>query len=336
MRTRKLVTALGIIIAGAMLAGCGTPASTPTSSPAEPTKAATASATTEMPTTAPTTELAGNVAIDGSSTVYPITEAIAEEFGLKNPKVKVAVGISGTGGGLKKFCNDELDIANASRAIKDSEKEACQQKTVEYTEFLVGLDGLTVVTNPKNDFVQCLTVEQLKKIWDTGSTVKSWKDVDSKFPDQPLTLYGPGTDSGTFDFFTEAINGKAKQSRSDYTASEDDNVLVQGISGDTNSLGYFGLAYYTENKDKLKAIAIDAGNGCVDPSFETVNAGKYKPLSRPLYVYAKNSALARPEVFGFLKFYIENAKQVVDDVGYVNVSDEQYTKDMEALAKFAK
>lgn len=332
MRTRFVYIATLLTIVGLSLSACGAPAATT----APVATSAPATAASEPTKAAPVAELSGNVAIDGSSTVYPITEAVAEEFGAVHPKVKVAVGIAGTGGGFKKFCNDETDISNASRAIKDSEKQACSDKKIEYTEFLIGLDGLTLVVNPKNTFAQCLTVAQLKKIWDTGSTVKSWKDVDPSFPDQPLTLYGPGTDSGTFDFFTEVINGKAKQSRADYTASEDDNVLVQGIAGDANALGYFGLAYYIENKDKLRAVQIDGGKGCVEPSFDTVNAGTYTPLSRPLFFYAKNSALSRPEVFEFAKFYIDNAPKVVDEVGYVAVPQARYDEDKAALAKFAK
>ncbi len=332
MRTRFVTAITLLMIVMVALSACGAPAATsaptaavqPTAAAVEPTKAS------------PAMELAGDVAIDGSSTVYPITEAVAEEFGAVHPKVKVAVGISGTGGGFKKFCNGETDISNASRAIKDSEKTACMEKQIEYTEFLIGLDGLTVVVNPKNTFAQCLTVAQLKTIWDAGSVVKNWKDVDPSFPDQPLTLYGPGTDSGTFDFFTEVINGKAKQSRSDFTASEDDNVLVQGIEGDANALGYFGLAYYIENKDKLRAVQIDNGKGCVAPSFDTVNTGAYTPLSRPLFFYAKNSALSRPEVFEFAKFYIDNALKVVDEVGYVAVPQARYDEDKATLAKFAK
>ena len=198
----------------------------------------------------------------------------------------------------------------------------------------MGLDGLTVVVNPANNFAQCLTVEQLKTIWDAGSAVKSWNQVDPSFPDQPLTLYGPGTDSGTFDFFTEVVNGKARQSRSDYTASEDDNVLVQGVSGDVNALGYFGLAYYIENQDKLKSVAIDGGKGCVEPSFETVNKGEYAPLSRPLYIYAKKAALERPEVLEFVKFYLTNAETLVSEVGYVAVPQNVYDAGLGLLAAY--
>lgn len=333
MRT-KVVFAIAILLMA--LSACATPA--PTTAPATAPTTAPATAATAAPVepTKAAPELSGDIAIDGSSTVYPITEAAAEEFGLLHPQVKVAVGISGTGGGFKKFCNGETDISNASRAIKSSEKEACAANNVEYTEFLVGLDGLTVVINPKNTAVQCLTVAQLKQIWDTDSKVKNWKEIDPSFADQPLTLYGPGTDSGTFDFFTEVINGEAKRSRADYTASEDDNVLVQGIEGDVNALGYFGLAYYIENQDKLKAVQIDGGKGCVAPSFDTVNKGEYAPLSRPLYFYANNKALSRPEVYEFTKFYLDNAQLVVSEVGYVAVPAERYEEGRAALAKFAK
>ncbi len=286
--------------------------------------------------TSGTVKLSGTVTADGSSTVFPISEAVAEEFRSQQPDVKVTVGTSGTGGGFKKFCNGEIDISNASRAIQDSEKQACANGGIEYTEFLIGLDGLTVVVNRANNFAECLKVEQLKAIWNKDSRVKNWKEVDPSFPDQPLTLYGPGTDSGTFDFFTEVVNGKAKESRSDYTASEDDNVLVQGVSGDQNALGYFGLAYFLENENKLKPVAIDGSKGCVEPSFETVSNKTYTPLSRPLYIYAKNASLARPEVHEFVKFYLTVAPTVVPEVGYVTLQPAEYQKGLDALAKFSK
>ncbi len=284
--------------------------------------------------------LSGQISVDGSSTVFPITEAIAEEYGKTQKDVKVTVGIKGTGGGFKVFCSENAAertaIQDASRAIKAAEVDLCKKAGIEYFELLIGLDGLTVVVNPANNFATCLTKEELKKIWDTGSTVKNWNEVNASFPNQPLTLYGPGTDSGTFDFFTEEINGKAKQSRADYTASEDDNTLVQGVSGDANALGYFGLAYYLENKDKLKALEIDGGKGCVAPKFETVADGTYAPLSRPLYIYVNNKDLERPEVFDFVAFYLSNAKNVVDEVGYVNVADEVYATGLATLAKMKK
>jgi len=311
-----------------VLSACAAPAATsaPTTAP---------QATQAAPTSAPAMALSGAVAIDGSSTVYPITEAVAEEFGNAHKDVKVTVGIAGTGGGFKKFCNDETDISNASRPIKDSEKDECKAKGIEYEEFKIGLDGLTVVVNPKNTAVTCLTKDQLKLIWDKDSTVKNWKDVDPAFPDAPLTLYGPGTDSGTFDFFTEVINGKAKQSRADFTASEDDNVLVQGVEGDTHALGYFGMAYYLENKDKLTALQIDGGKGCVAPSYDTVLNGTYAPLSRPLFFYVKKASLTRPEVLEFVKFYLISAKQIVDEVGYVEAPQATYDENLSRLAHYS-
>ncbi len=301
--------------------------------------AACAPAATEAPaqtqapagTEAPATSLSGDIIADGSSTVFPITEAMAEEFGAQHPDVRVSVGESGTGGGFKKFCNNETDISDASRPIKDSEKELCAAAGVDYVEFKIGLDGITVVVNPANEFAACLTTDQLKALWNKDSTISNWNQVDPSFPDQPITLYGPGTDSGTFDFFTEAINGTAKDSRADYTASEDDNVLVQGIAGDPNALGYFGLAYFVENQDKLKEVAVDAGTGCVTPSYETVADGTYTPLSRPLFIYVKKSALARPEVFEFVKFYLQNAPELVKEVGYINVDQSVYDADLQTL-----
>lgn len=316
MRVRMYVLYPTLLMSIALVVSACSPAATP--------------APTEPPTEEPAAELSGDIAIDGSSTVFPITEAVAEEFRAVHPQVHVTVGISGTGGGFEKFCNGELDIVDASRAIRDTEKEACAAAGIEYEEFLVGLDGLSVVVNPANDYVSCLTTEQLKAIWDAGSTVDNWNQVDPSFPDEPLTLYGAGTDSGTFDFFSEVINGEAKRSRSDYTASEDDNVLVQGIRGDPNGLAYFGMAYFLANQDQLKAVEIDGGEGCVAPSFETVNSAEYAPLSRPLYIYARKDSLERPEVVAFADFYLTEAPGLVNEVGYVAVPQEQYD---EALAR---
>ena len=340
-RSKLLYVLSSTVALAILLSACGgASAPAPTIAPEatqSPTGAPAATATdAPAPTEEPAMQLSGDIAVDGSSTVFPITEAVAEDFGGQYPDVRVTVGISGTGGGFKKFCNGETDISDASRAIKSTEVELCAQNGVEYEEFLVGLDGLTVVVNPANTFAQCLTVEQLKLIWDKDSTVKNWKEVDPSFPDQPLTLYGPGTDSGTFDFFTEEINGKAKQSRADYTASEDDNVLVQGVGGDPNAMGYFGLAYYVENQDKLNAIAIDGGKGkgCVEPSFDTVNKGEYTPLSRPLFIYVKNASLERAEVFEFVKFYLTSAPTLVTEVGYVAVAQEKYDEGLAALEPY--
>jgi len=275
-------------------------------------------------------KLSGTIVGDGSSTVFPITEAVAEEFGKVQSGVKVSVGISGTGGGFKKFCNGETDFNDASRPITDAEKQACADKGIQYTEFKIAFDGIAVVTNKKDDFAQCLTVPELKSIWDTGSTVKKWSDVRADWPDKPIKLYGPDTDSGTFDYFTEAINGEAKRSRADYTASADDNVLVQGIEGDDNSLGYFGFAYYEENRDKLNLVAVDAGKGagCVLPSHDTILNNTYSPLSRPLFVYVRNDALQQPEVAAFLRYYLTEGPPLISEVGYVPAPDSVYQDDL--------
>ena len=272
-----------------------------------------------------TRELSGSISADGSSTVYPITEAMAEEFGVEHEgRVRVTVGLSGTGGGFKRFCAGETDLSNASRPIKESEKQLCQQNGVAYAELPVAYDGLSVIVNPQNNFAQCLTVAELKKIWQPGSTVKRWSDVRAGFPNSEIKLYGPGTNSGTFDYFTEEIVGEAGASRADYTASEDDNVLVQGVEGDANSLGYFGYAYYKENAQRLKLVGVDGGAGCVQPSEQTIKGGSYTPLSRPLYIYVSQKSLARPEVKAFVDFYMAHANELVPQVGYVPLDAAQY------------
>ena len=266
------------------------------------------------------------VKIDGSSTVYPISEAVAEEF-QKKTGVKVTVGESGTGGGFKKFCRGETDISDASRPISQKEMDACKEAGIQYIELPVAYDALTVVVNSKNAWVKSFTVEELKKIWAPGSSVKNWNQVNPAYPNQPLQLFGPGTASGTFDYFTEAINGKAKSSRSDYTPSEDDNVLVTGVAGNPGSLGYFGYAYYEENKDKLRAIPIIAKGTTtpVLPSPEAVMNGTYQPLSRPLFIYVNATAAAfRPEVKAFVNFYLENAPKLVKEVKYVPLPTDDY------------
>ena len=263
------------------------------------------------------TGLTGTVRIDGSSTVFPVTEAVAEEFQIENRAVRVTVGISGTGGGFKKFCSGETDISDASRPIKDSEREMCAANGIEPIEVTVAFDGLAVMVNPQNDFASCMTVDELKRIWEPGSAISRWSQVRDGWPDKKIKLYGPGTDSGTFDYFTEAIVGEEDASRPDFTASEDDNVLVQGVAGDQFALGYFGYAYYAENTDKLKLVAIDDGHGCVAPSPETVQGGAYTPLSRPLFIYLNRTALDRPEVKAFVRYYLTNAPELVPQVGYV-------------------
>ncbi len=267
------------------------------------------------------------IKIDGSSTVYPITEAVAEEF-QKSTKVKVTVGESGTGGGFKKFCRGETDISDASRPISQKEMDACKEAGIQYIELPIAYDALTVVVNSKNDWVKSLSVDELKKIWGPGSSVKNWKDVNPAYPDKKMGLYGPGTASGTFDYFSEAINGKAKAHRTDYTPSEDDNVLVQGVTGNVGGLAYFGMAYYEENKDKLRAIPISAkaGGPATLPSVETVENGTYQPLARPIFIYVNATAAAfKPEVKAFVNFYLDNAPTLVKEVKYVPLPTADYT-----------
>jgi phosphate transport system substrate-binding protein len=276
--------------------------------------------------------LNGTVSIDGSSTVYPITEAIAEEFLNEEPEIRVTVGVSGTGGGFKKFLASETDINDASRTIKASEEETAKAAGINYLEIPVAYDGLAVVIHPANDFVDNLSVEELRRIWQPGSTVDSWDDVRPEWPAEPIRLYGPGTDSGTFDYFTEAVNGESGASRPDYTASEDDNVLVQGISGDTNSLGFFGYAYYVANKDRLKLVPIDNGEAIVSPEETTIKDGSYSPLSRPIFIYVNTAALAKPAVATFIDFYLSTADQVVHETGYVSLGQQVYQEQLERVA----
>jgi phosphate transport system substrate-binding protein len=266
--------------------------------------------------------------IDGSSTVFPVTEAVAEEFQkAKKGKIKVTVGIAGTGGGFKKFCRGETDISNASRPILKQEMEACKGVGIEYIELPVAFDALTVIVNPKNEWSPTMTVAELKKIWEPAAQgkVTKWNQVRASWPDAPLKLFGAGADSGTFDYFTEAITGKAKSSRGDFTASEDDNVLVQGVANDHNALGFFGFAYYAENKGKLKAVAVDNGKGPVGPSEKTVLDGTYQPLSRPIYIYVNKKSLAKPEVKEFTEYYLKHAPKLVREVKYVPLPDKVYT-----------
>lgn len=317
----------------ASLTACGRPQQTATGDSA--TDASPAGTTVSSEGSA----LSGNVKADGSSTVFPISEAIAEEFQKANPNVQVTVGTSGTGGGFEKFCNGETDISNASRPIKAKEAEACRAKGIEFIELPVAFDALSVVVNPQNDWAECLTVEELKTMWEPAAQGKitNWNQVRPDFPNAPLTLYGPGTDSGTFDYFTDAIVGEEGASRGDFTASEDDNVLVQGVSGDRNALGYFGYAYYEENRDRLKLVAIDDGDdsngqGCIAPSEATVLDNTYQPLARPLFVYVSKQAAERPEVKSFVEFYANKAnKDLIAETGYVPMSDDIYDK---VLARF--
>lgn len=319
---RRIGVALlaGLLVIAAA-AACGsdptaTPRPTATSAPSSGgTTATQAPEPTEPPAME---ELSGEIEIDGSSTVFPVTAAVAEEFRKEHGGVQINVGFSGTGGGFKRFAAGETAISDASRPIKDSEKEAAEANGIEYIELKIGTDGLSVMVSLENDFVDCLSVEQLHEIWKPESTVNNWNDVNPDWPDNKINLYGPGTDSGTFDYFTEEINGEAKLSRADYTASEDDNVLVRGIAGDRNALGYFGYAYYAENTDKLKVIGVDHGDGCVVPSPETIEDGSYGKLSRPLFIYVDVDALKnRPEVAAFVDFFLDNATALVREVGYI-------------------
>lgn len=277
------------------------------------------------------TGLSGTIEIDGSSTVFPITQAMAEEFQNINPDVKINVGISGTGGGFKRFTKGETDISDASRPISASEIAAAQTNNIDYVELEIALDGVAVVVNPQNTWVDYLTTAELKAIWNQNSTVTKWSEVRAGWPDQPLHLYGPGTDSGTFDYFTEVINGKAKSSRADFTASEDDNILVQGVSGDANSLGYFGYAYYVENADKVKVVPIDSGSGPVTPDDAAITSNEYTPLSRPLFIYVNAASLQRDEVRAFAEFYMENGEILVHEVGYTPLDAQVYQDNLSTI-----
>lgn len=270
-------------------------------------------------------QLTGIVNIDGSSTVYPITEAVAEEFKKVYPDVKVAVALSGTGGGFKKFVRGETDINDASRPITKFEDSIAKANNIHYIELTVAYDGLAVVINPKNDWCKDITVAELKKIWEPEAQGKitHWNQIRPEWPNEPIHLYGAGVESGTYDYFTEAIVGKAHSSRGDYTSSEDDNVLVQGVSSDKFALGFFGYAYYEENKDKIKLVAVDNGNGPVLPSVETVKNKSYAPLSRPLYIYINNKAAERKEVQEFVNFYLDKMSNLVPEVGYIPLSEEE-------------
>lgn len=280
----------------------------------------------------PQEQLSGPVVVDGSSTVQPLTAAAAELFQAEQSGVNVTVGTSGTGGGFKKFCAGETDISDASRAIKDDEKKLCTDKGINFSELQVANDALTVVVNKANDWVDCLTVEALKKMWEPNSAVKSWNQVDPKFPNEPLALYGAGTDSGTFDYFTAEIVGKEGESRTDYNPSEDDNVTVQGVAGAKGALGYFGFSYFEENADKLKAVKIDGGKGCVEPSVATAQDGSYTPLSRPLYIYPSDTGLKKKQVLAFVEFYLAKNQEIVEAARFVPLTDEQQKKAQDELA----
>jgi phosphate transport system substrate-binding protein len=284
------------------------------------------------------TTLEGTIKVDGSSTVFPITEAVAEEFRTVQPKVKVTIGVSGTGGGFKKFSRGETNISDASRPIKDKEITACAENNINYIELEVAYDGLAVLVHLENDWVDSFTIEELKKIWepDAQGKIMKWNQIRPEWPNEEIHLYGPGVASGTYDYFTEAIVGKSGSSRGDFTASEDDHVLVQGITGDKYSLGFFGLAYYTENKDKLTLIGVHNGEEVVKPTLETVSNGTYRPLSRPLFIYVNSTSVKQPEVVEFVNFYIDNAGDLSKDVGYIPLPIEIYTKQKENFKNFVE
>jgi phosphate transport system substrate-binding protein len=271
--------------------------------------------------------LRGKISADGSSTVGPFAIAAAERFKKKNPGVNVTVGISGTGGGFERFCKGETDLSNASRPIRQAtEVSVCTQNGVKYVAFTVANDGIALVVNRDATWVNCLTVDELKRIWNTGSNVNNWSQVRSGFPNVPLKLFGPGTDSGTFEFFTEKVNGRARASRADYTPTENDNVIVEGVSGERGGLGYFGLSYYEENKSRLKVLQVDGGGGCVTPTVNSVQRVQYKPLSRPVFIYAKRSSFRRPEVAAFIGFIFNNERAISTTAKMVPLTDRQLQK----------
>lgn len=277
------------------------------------------------------------VSVDGSSTVYPITEAMAEQFGATaSTPVNVTIATSGTGGGFKTFCAGERDISNASRPIKDSEQALCATNGIEYLELQVAIDGLSVVVNPSNAFVECLTVPELKAIWEPGSTITTWSQVRPTWPNEPIRLYGAGTNSGTFDYFTEAIMGTVGSIRDDFSASEDDNVLVQGVEGDKNALGFFGYAYYAENPTRLKAVSVDGGAGCVALNPETIKNGTFAPLSRPLFIYVSRASWEREVVRNFVRFYLEHGATIVPETGYIPLDAARYAEELAKLEPFGQ
>jgi phosphate transport system substrate-binding protein len=324
MRKNRLV--LAIAISGALafgVAACGDDEEEPTAASGTTTEESSSSG-----------ELSGQIAIDGSSTVAPFAEAAAELFNEENPEVQITVGTSGTGGGFEKFCAGETDISDASRPIKDDEEvPICEENAVEYTEIQVANDGIAIATN-KDLAVDCLTTDQLKQLWNKGSKVTSLAEVDPSLPDTELSLYGPGTDSGTFDFFTDEINGEEGVSREDYEASEDDNQLVTGVSGDEGGLGYFGFSYYEGAADSLNLVGVDSGDGnCVKPSLETIQDGSYKPLARPLFMYPSTKAMERPEVKAFMDFVTTQAPAIAEAAKIVPLTDEQVAEAQGALAQ---
>ena len=334
--TRHLASAKGLLIIG-LLAAVVMVACSSDESPDQPATAASGDVSAPAATARPTVKsespqagpLSGEIVIDGSSTVYPVTVAAAEDFRKEHPHVQIPVGISGTGGGFKKFTAGETVVSDASRPIKDSERELAAQNGITFIELAVAYDGLSVLVNPDNDWASCLTTDQLHEIWKPDSEITSWNQVDPSYPNLDIVLYGPDADSGTFDYFTEEINGDTGIIRDDFFPAVDDNVLVQGIAGDRGALGYFGYAYYVANTDKLKLVGVDGGSGCIEPNETTINDGSYSPLSRPLYIYVNIPALSRPEVKAFVDYYLANAADLAASVGYVGLPQPLYDQ-MEA------
>ncbi|HAX39472.1 MAG TPA: phosphate ABC transporter substrate-binding protein [Clostridiales bacterium] len=333
MKQNKWIAALLLVMAAMLAFAACSPAAAPAAQ-AEATKAPAAEvapASAPEATEEPMVALSGDIIIDGSSTVFPITEAVAEEFRMVHPGVNIPIGISGTGGGFKKFIIKEIDINDASRPIKDSEAADAAANGVEFVEFIIAYDGLSVIVNVQNDFVDSLTMEELNMIWKPDSTVTTWKDVRPEWPDEKIKLYGADTDSGTFDYFTEEVNGETGAIRTDFTPSADDNVLVQGVAGDKYALGFFGYSYYMENTDKLKAVRIDSGSGPVEPTFETIKDGSYSPLSRPLFLYVTTEALAKEHVRAFITYYLTEGVALISQVGYVPLEDALYAIELAKL-----
>ena len=329
----NLLALATLLIAGALalaIIGCGGGEDESTEATAETSESGTGTTSSQE-----FSQLRGDINIDGSSTVFPITEAMAEEFGIATEgNVRITVGVSGTGGGFNKFCAGETVISDASRPITQSEVDLCAEGGVEFVEIPVALDGLSVMVNPSNDFVECMTVDELHTIWapEAEEVITRWNQVRPEWPDEKIGLYAPGVDSGTFDYFTETVNGESQASRADFLPSEDDNVLVTGISGDRGALGYFGYAYYSENADRLKLLSIDGGDGCITPTEETINNGTYAPLSRPLFIYVAADALNQPQVKTFVEYYLDvGNRNLVSETGYIPLPDTVYDL---ALAKF--
>jgi phosphate transport system substrate-binding protein len=323
---RVLILALSLFVLGAAVTGCGR--DRPSDEPIAEEEISEEEAFQGFGEEA----LTGRVRADGSSTLAPYVSLAAERFRKENPDVQVSVGVAGTGGGFERFCRGETDLSNASREIEDEERAACERKRIRFIELHVANDGLSVVVSPENDWAECLTVAQLKRIWQPNSNVHSWADVDPSFPEEELTLAGPGTDSGTFDYFTDAIVGEEGASRTDYTATEDDNVIVNAVSGERGGLGYLGLSYFEQNQERLRAVQVDGGDGCVAPSVETVQSGEYKPLSRPLFIYVNRDRLEQKlQVDAFLGFILENQRQIAKGALFVPLTEEQLSRAQIAL-----